>query len=109
MQNTKADKTGTRNKVTTKTAWQSNNLKARQSTKKKIKVQIKHQKPEIKIQRTHTIQEEQGQEHGQEHGQEPEQEYGQERKQKTENNDRAMSEGNTEAKYTDTNDMTRNR
>ena len=35
MQNTKADKTGTRNKVTTKTAWQSNNLKARQSTKKK--------------------------------------------------------------------------
>ena len=65
--NTKADKTGTRNKVTTKTAWQSNNLKARQSTKKKIKVQIKHQKPEIKIQRTHTIREEQGQEQGQEH------------------------------------------
>ena len=29
--------------------------------------------------------------------------------QKTENNDRAKSEGNTETKYTDTNDMTRNR
>ena len=90
MQKNKADKTGTRNKVTTKTAWQSNNLKARQSTKKKIKVQIKHQKPEIKIQRTHTIQEERGQEHTE-----------------TENNDQTRSEGNTETRYTDTNDMTR--
>ena len=30
-------------------------------------------------------------------------------KQKTENNDQARSEGNTETKYTDTNDKTRNR
>ena len=38
-----------------------------------------------------------------------EQEHEQEHEQETEINDWTRSEGNTETKYTDTNDMTRNR